>query len=146
MLRAAQRVIAVDPAARFEIAGDGPCRPGLERLAQELGLTGHVVFHGAVGDIPALLARASAFVLPSLSEGISLTLLEAMASGLPIVATRVGGTPELVIADVTGLLVPADTAVALAEAISILDADPARGRQMGLADRSASKNTLTSAE
>ncbi len=133
LLRAAQRVVASHPQARFEIAGAGPCRDELARLTQELNLSGHVVFHGEVRDIPAFLARARLFVLPSQSEGISLTLLEAMARGLPVVTTRVGGNPEVVDAGVTGLLAPASDPVALARnhrARDLLD-DPARGRRMG---------------
>src|SRR5262249_5817360 len=85
LVRAARLVIDRHPHARFEIAGDGASRGDLERLAQELGLQENVRFLGELRDIPALLARARMFVLPSLSEGISLTLLEAMACGLPIV-------------------------------------------------------------
>src|ERR1019366_444684 len=69
LLRAAQHVVKAFPPARFEIAGDGPCRDELARLTQQLHLSDHVLFHGEVRDIPALLARARAFVLPSQSEG-----------------------------------------------------------------------------
>lgn len=140
LLRAAQHVLANRPQARFEIAGDGPCRAELARLAQELNLAGRVVFHGEVRDIPALLARASLFVLPSQSEGISLTLLEAMARGLPVVTTQVGGNPEVVDAGVTGLLVPAGNPAALADAIGTILADPARGRQFGMEGRRRVEN------
>jgi len=75
------------------------------------------------------------FVLPSRSEGISLTLLEAMACGLPIVATRVGGTPEVVLDGETGLLVPPGDPVALAQAILRIGRDPERGLRMGQAGR-----------
>jgi glycosyltransferase involved in cell wall biosynthesis len=135
LLRAAQRVVAIQPQARFEIAGDGPCRESLARLAQELNLAEHVVFHGSVRDIPALLERASVFVLPSQTEGISLTLLEASARGLPVIATEVGGNPEVVEAGTTGLLVPAGNPDALGQAILALRGDPARGRKLGLAGR-----------
>jgi glycosyltransferase involved in cell wall biosynthesis len=74
-------------------------------------------------------------VLPSQTEGISLTLLEAMARGLPIVTTAVGGNPEVVDAEVTGLLVPARDPPALADAILSMLVDPARGRKMGVAGR-----------
>ncbi len=140
LLRAAARVVAGDPQARFEIAGDGPCRAELVQLATELSLTDRVIFHGEVRDIPALLARARLFVLPSQTEGISLTLLEAMARGLPVVATRVGGTPEVVEAGVTGMLVPARDPEALAQAILALLADRERGRQMGRAGRTRVEN------
>jgi sugar transferase (PEP-CTERM/EpsH1 system associated) len=130
------RAVARVPQARFEIAGDGPCRAELRQLAQELKASERITFHGEVRDIPGLLARARLFVLPSQTEGISLTLLEAMARGLPVVATRVGGTPEVVESEVTGLLVPARDPEALADAINSVIADPQRGRQMGQAARS----------
>ena len=135
LLRAAQRVLAQVPQARFEIAGDGPCRDELVRLAQELRIAESVTFHGEVQDIPALLARARLFVLPSQTEGISLTLLEAQARGLPVVATAVGGSPEVVDTGVTGLLVPARDPEGLAQAIITLFNEPGRGRHMGRAGR-----------
>ena len=140
LLRAAERVVAANPQARFEIAGDGPCRGELGQLANDLKLSEQVIFHGEVRDIPALLARARLFVLPSQTEGISLTLLEAMARGLPLVATQVGGNPEVVEAGVTGLLAPACDPAALAQAIAVVLADPARGRAMGLAGRQRVEN------
>ena len=140
LLRAAAKVVAASPDVRFEIAGDGPCRDELRQLAAELHLTDNVIFHGEVKDIPALLARARLFVLPSQTEGISLTLLEAMARGLPLVTTSVGGNPEVVEAGNTGLLVPPRDPEALAEAISALIANPERGRQMGLAGRQRVEN------
>ena len=90
----------------------------LRRTAAELGLDGCVLFHGQVRDVPALLARAGLFVLSSLTEGVSLTLLEAMACGLAVVATRVGGNPEVVADGETGLLVPPGDPAALAGACS----------------------------
>ena len=77
LLRTARQVVDADGETRFEIAGDGPCRDDLPRLATELKLTNHVEFLGEVRDVPALWP-ARVFVLPSLSEGVSLTLLEAM--------------------------------------------------------------------
>jgi glycosyltransferase involved in cell wall biosynthesis len=140
LLRAAKRVVAQFPQARFEIAGDGPCRAELTQLDQELRLTDNVVFHGEVRDIPALLARAQVFVLPSQTEGISLTLLEAQARGLPVVATEVGGTPEVVEPNTTGLLAAARDPEALAHAIGAVLANPERGRQMGRAGRQRVEN------
>jgi glycosyltransferase involved in cell wall biosynthesis len=135
LLRAVASVVRQRPDFRLEVAGDGEAWPGLEALAAELGLGEHVRFLGNVGDVPGLLARASALVLPSLSEGISLTLLEAMARGLPVVATRVGGNPEVVEDGVTGRLVPAGDPGELAGAL--LDVWPAsdRTREMGRAGR-----------
>jgi sugar transferase (PEP-CTERM/EpsH1 system associated) len=124
-----------DPDLRVEVAGDGPCRSELRQLVGELGLEERVSFLGEVRDVPGLLARAAIFVLPSRSEGISLTLLEAMACGLPVVATRVGGTPEVVRDGQDGLLVPPSNPAALAAAILRLRRDPEGARRMGEAGR-----------
>jgi glycosyltransferase involved in cell wall biosynthesis len=124
-----------EPGLRLEIAGDGPCLPELEELVAELGVDERITFLGEIRDVPALLARASLFVLPSRSEGIPLTLLEAMARGLPAVATRVGGIPEVVVDGETGLLVPSGDPVALAQAIRRIRHDPGRGLRMGQAGR-----------
>ncbi|HMF11872.1 MAG TPA: glycosyltransferase [Gemmataceae bacterium] len=123
------------PSLRVEIAGDGPCLAQLKNLTEELGISGHVRFLGQVRDVPALLAQASLFVLPSLSEGVSLTLLEAMARGLPVVATRVGGNCEVVVHGETGLLVPAKDPGALAVEMLQLRSDPQRADAMGRAGR-----------
>jgi glycosyltransferase involved in cell wall biosynthesis len=116
LIEAAALLRARVPDFRLEIAGDGPCRAQWEAQAAPLGDT--VRFLGMVRDVPALLERARLFVLSSVTEGISLTLLEAMARGLPIVATRVGGNPEVVADGQTGLLVAARQPAALAEAIA----------------------------
>jgi glycosyltransferase involved in cell wall biosynthesis len=135
LLRAARLVIDVQPSFRLEIAGDGPCRAELTALADELHLGEHVHFLGEVRDVSALLGRASLFVLPSQSEGISLTILEAMARGLPVVATRVGGNPEVVDDGKTGLLVTARDPAALAQGIRDLAANPDEAQRLGLAGR-----------
>jgi glycosyltransferase involved in cell wall biosynthesis len=119
------------PSFRLEVAGDGDCLPELRRLAAELGLGESVRFLGEVGNVPELLARSSLLVLPSLTEGISLTLLEAMARGLPVVATRVGGNPEVVEEGVTGFLVPARRPQDLAERMVYLLRRPDLAREMG---------------
>lgn len=135
LLRACAVAVRERPSFRLKIAGDGPCRAALESLRDELGLEGVVTFLGPVDDVPALLAEAGMFVLPSLTEGISLTLLEAMACGLPVVATRVGGNPEVVVDSETGLLVPAGQPEILARAILHLDRDPELCRRFGSAGR-----------
>lgn len=135
LLRAMAILARTDATARLEIAGDGPAREGLLRLAGELGLNPRVKFLGETRDIPALLARASMFVLPSLAEGLSLTLLEAMGSGLPVIATRAGGNPEVVDDGGTGLLAPPRDPSALADAILQLRRDPERAAEMGNAGR-----------
>ncbi len=142
LLRAVPAVLATHPQARFEIAGDGPCRAELSDLAVQLGVTSHVTFLGEVQDIPALLSRARLFVLPSQTEGISLTLLEAMARGLPIVTTRVGGNPEVVEHGTTGLLVPSRDPTSLASGISSILADAQSGQRMGEAGRQRVENNF----
>jgi glycosyltransferase involved in cell wall biosynthesis len=135
LLRAVEIVVRAQPRFRLEVAGDGVCLPELRELSSRLGLSPSVRFLGEVRDVPALLARASMCVLPSLTEGVSLTLLEAMARGLPVVATRVGGNPEVVADGETGLLVPSAQPERLADAIVQLYNDPARGSEMGRAGR-----------
>jgi glycosyltransferase involved in cell wall biosynthesis len=120
---------------RLEVAGGGACAGDLHALADALGLGETVRFLGPVGDVPAVLARASLFVLPSLTEGISLTLLEAMARGLPVVATNVGGNPEVVADGETGLLVPPGRPEELAAAVLRVLREPGAGRRMGAAGR-----------
>lgn len=135
LLRAMALAHERQPALRLEIAGDGACRQELQHLSNELGLNGSVRFLGQVNEVPALLRRAGLFVLPSLTEGISLTLLEAAATGLPAVATNVGGNPEIIEQGKTGLLVPAAAPASLADAIVETYQDVDRRRKMGLAAR-----------
>jgi sugar transferase (PEP-CTERM/EpsH1 system associated) len=123
------------PELRVVVAGGGPCLAELQQLAAELGVADRMTFLGEVGDVPALLAGARMFVLPSRSEGIPLTALEAMACGLPVVATRVGGLPEVVDDRVTGLLVPPGDPAALANALVAIWEDPEGGERMGRAGR-----------
>ena len=118
------------------LAGDGETRPAMEALAKALGLdAGRVRFLGFRSDVPDLLGAADVFALPSRSEGLPLAVLEAMAQGLPVVATPVGGVPELVRHDVEGLLVPVEDDAALAAAISRLADDAALRAEMGAKGR-----------
>jgi glycosyltransferase involved in cell wall biosynthesis len=135
LLQALALVRRQHPSFSLALAGDGPCMPALRQLATDLGLAETVAFLGEVRDIPALVACASLFVLPSVTEGISLTLLEAMARGLPVVATKVGGNPEVVVEGETGVLVPARDPAALAAALLRLAGDREAGQRMGLAGR-----------
>ena len=135
LLRAVAIIRETFPSFRLEIAGDGACMADLQATARELGVEDHALFLGQVRDVRALLEGASLFVLPSLTEGVSLTLLEAMACGLPVVATRVGGTPEVVVDGETGLLVSPTSPAELAQAILNLLQDPERSRQMGVKAR-----------
>jgi glycosyltransferase involved in cell wall biosynthesis len=121
--------------ARFLVAGDGYHRPALEKYASALGLAGRVIFTGFRHDVPEFLSEVQVSVLPSLSEALSNTLLESMAAGVPVVATRVGGNPEVVEDGVTGFLVPPREPEALAAAISRLLDQPLRAQAMGRAGR-----------
>jgi glycosyltransferase involved in cell wall biosynthesis len=113
------------------IVGGGRREAEMRELAAGLGLAGQAHFLGQRQDVPDLLKAMDIFVLPSYSEGLSLALLEAMAAGLPVIATAVGGTPEVVTDGVTGLLVPPRDPEALAGALERLLADPAGARALG---------------
>lgn len=134
-LQACQEVKRKYPAVCFLLIGDGPLRGALEGLARKLGLDKDVLFLGSRQDIPQLLALMDVAVLPSLEEGFPNAILEAMAARKPVVATRVGGVPEVVIHGETGLLVPPKDPPALAEAIIELLGDPKRAEEMGKAGR-----------
>lgn len=120
---------------RLVLAGDGPLRSEVEGVLAEAGVLDRVWFAGDRTDIPDVLRGLDCFVLPSRAEGISNAILEAMATGLPIVATRVGGTPELVEDGVTGRLVPPADADAMALALEGYANDPAMARAHGSAAR-----------
>lgn len=129
---AARRTV---PQVLLAIAGDGPERAHLDAVVAEAGAADAVRWIGYTPAARHLLAGCDLYVNTSISEGISLTILEAMAAGLPVVATAVGGTPEVVQRDGTGVLVPARSAEALTTAIVQLAQDPARRRAMGQAGR-----------
>ncbi len=131
LLHAARLVLDREPAFRLDLAGDGPLRDYVERAIGTLDLGDAVRVLGTVDDIDSLMTGSDFFVLSSISEGISITLLEAMAHGLPIVATSVGGTPEVVVHDETGLLVPPRDPDALADAIVWMIQHPRERGVMG---------------
>jgi glycosyltransferase involved in cell wall biosynthesis len=117
------------------IVGDGPDREELEAEIEALGLTEEVRLAGERRDVPELLAAADVFVLSSASEGMPVSVLEAMAAGLPVVASGVGGVPELVADDETGILVEPGEPDALAGALLRLVRDPDLRRRLGGAGR-----------
>ena len=119
------------PSWRPTSSATAPNEALLERRADGLGV--RVTFHGHVDDLRARLRDADVFVLSSRAENLPISILEAMAAGLPVVATRVGGVPELVDDGVTGLIVPPDDAAALAEAINALVEDAYLGLRLGAA-------------
>lgn len=137
LLAAAARVARVRPDAEWTIVGDGPLRKALEQDAAARGLDGRVRFLGERRDVPALLAASDIFVLPSRWEASPNALIEAMASGLPVVATRVGGIPELVDDGATGTLVNAGDDEAMSAAVLALLERAGRAAALGRAARAS---------
>ncbi len=135
LLAAAAELRPRHPHLRFLIAGDGPRAHELRALAGSLGVDAQVTFLGHREDVPALLAAADVFVLPSRSEAFPNSAIEAMAAGLPLVASRAGGLLDLVDDGRTGLLVPPDDHGALAAALESLMLSPARAAALGAAAR-----------
>ena len=120
---------------RLVMVGEGPLRAEAQAVIDEAGLAGLAWLPGERGDVPQVMRGLHAFALPSTAEGISNTILEAMASALPVVATEVGGNGELVSAGRTGTLVPAQDVESMALALLALAHDPAQARRMGQAGR-----------
>lgn len=137
LLDALPGVVSRFPDAECWFAGDGPMRRDLERRVREQRLEGKVRFLGERDDVPELLSQCDVLVRPSLSEGLPLAVLEAMASGLAVVATRVGGTPELVEDGVTGFLIDPGDRGALGERLCRLLADRELCQAMGERGRQA---------
>jgi glycosyltransferase involved in cell wall biosynthesis len=117
------------------LIGSGPEQSTVAAAIRELGLTEAVELLGDRDDVPELLAEADIFVLSTLSEGLPMTVLEAMAAGVPVVASDVGGVPEVVVHEETGLLVPAGDSRALGSALARLIAQPELRRRFGAAGR-----------
>ncbi|HWK12231.1 MAG TPA: glycosyltransferase, partial [Vicinamibacterales bacterium] len=130
-LRAWKDVLGEFAGAAALLVGEGPERPVLEGLAQQLGVADSVQLLGSRRDVAALLSTADVYVQPSLQEGYSNAILEAMAAGLPVIATAVGGNTEAVTDGATGLLVPPADVAALASAMRQLLANPVAARVMG---------------
>ncbi|MFH1097647.1 MAG: glycosyltransferase [Candidatus Desantisbacteria bacterium] len=132
-IKSAEGILKEFPQVKFLLIGDGQIRGELELLVSELGLGNHVIFLGERNDVAELLKIMDMFVLPSKSEGLSNTILEAMSAGLPVVATNVGGNSELVIDGETGILIQPGDASVLVAAISTLLRDDEKRRKMGKA-------------
>jgi glycosyltransferase involved in cell wall biosynthesis len=129
------RALARLPGARVAIAGRGDQEAPLRKLAAQLGLADRVHLLGLRDDVDTVFAAADVFVQPSLSEGLPLAVLEAMANGLPVVATRVGGIPEAIADGQTGLLVPPGDPAALAAALGEVLSARERATALGKAGR-----------
>jgi glycosyltransferase involved in cell wall biosynthesis len=125
------RLLEEIPGALLVIAGDGQERPHVERRIQEHNIGDRVVMLGERQDVPIVLSAMDVFCLPSRTEGMPMTVLEAMAASRPVVASRVGGIPELVVEGVTGLLASPDDPGEFVQALLSLARDPARAGEMG---------------
>ena len=130
LLDALPGVVERHPDLQVALAGEGPLRDEIARQAAALGLAARVHFVGNRSDVADLLAASDLFLLPSLWEGLPMALLEAMASRLPVIATAVSGSRDVVVNDESGLLVPPGDAAALSVAMAELLADPARAARL----------------
>jgi len=144
-LKAAAMLIR-DYQVNFVIVGDGPLRRRLEAEAVSLGLENRVVFTGEREDVPAILPVFDIFVLTSLTEGFPLAILEALAAARPVIATRVGGIPEVIVDNYTGLLVKPGDPAGLALAIAELLSDREKAVTLGRTGQARVKEKFTAAQ
>lgn len=135
LLRATKRVLERQPNFRLKLIGDGPLHDEMQTLGTQLAIERAVEFLGNRQDVPALLSTADMFILSTHTEGMSISLLEAMAAGLPVIATSVGGNPEVIVEGQTGFLVPRASPESLAEKIVWLLDHPGEAKYMGRAGR-----------
>jgi glycosyltransferase involved in cell wall biosynthesis len=140
-LQAAARIAARLPNVEFVLVGDGPVRPDLEKVAHKLGLGQNVLFLGDRRDIPGILASLDVSVLPSESESLSNVIIESMASGVPVIASDVGGNPEL-IGEGRGILVSAGSETELAKAMGDLLQDDALRSRLGENSKTFAQNNF----
>jgi len=132
-IEVAGRVVRESPQVRFVFVGDGELRPALEKQVGALGLAQTVIFSGWQENMPAVYSDLDLLVLTSLNEGTPVTVIEALATGVPVVASEVGGVPDVVTHQETGLLVPSGDAEATAQAILQFLGAPERARRLALA-------------
>lgn len=132
LIKAMSEVVAKYPNIKLAIVGEGPERSELENLIKKLNLENHVILLGRKSDIPKLLKSSDIFVLPSIREAFGLVNLEAMLTPLPIIATKVGGIPEIVTDKKTGFLVETESEKALSEALIKLLSSPKTRQKMAL--------------
>lgn len=140
LIRAFSIALGHDPRARLLLAGDGSLRDPARAEAAALGLAERVHFLGVQPDVAELLSAADLFALSSTYEGNPMAVMEAMAAGLPVVATSVGGVPEVVAHGETGILVPSGNRDAFAAALAALATDPTRRRAMSEAARRSAQD------
>lgn len=145
-IQAAGILAPLFPNLRFVIVGDGPMREFLENLVQKTGLGGRVFFAGYLNDLPSVMSMLDIFVLPSYTEGLSITVLEALAAARPVVASRTGGVPEIIIHNKTGKLVTPGDSGALADAVEQLLLNPEDAKKMAEAGQERVKSLFTEEE
>ena len=133
LLRATRELCAAFPALKVVIVGEGPDRQAIESMVQRFGLQSNVILAGQHSHMPEIYAAMDVFVLPSLNEGLPMTILEAMAASRPVVATRVGAIPKVIKDGETGLLVDPGDADGLRNALARLLRDSDLGRRLGSA-------------
>jgi len=143
LVRAMPQILQKAPEVRLVLAGDGPCRKQLVRLAEDLGISTAVVFAGHVDDVSQVYRALDVFVFPSLAEPLGSSLLAAMAYGLPVVAASGGAVPEVISSGQNGLLVEAGNAGALAEAVVRLLVDSELAARLASAARATIENRFT---
>ena len=137
-------VVSGYPGIRFVLVGDGPEGTELRRQVEASGLQQHVIFAGRCDDVPELLAAADLMVHPALEESFGIAVLEGLRAGLPVVATRVGGIPEVVGEEGAAVLVPPRDPAALGEAVLELCRDAGRRRALGDTGRRRWRERFTS--
>ncbi len=130
-IRAIHRLVPKYPFVRMLVVGEGPERSTIERLVTQLGLQAHVILLGNQSNVADLLPAADACILSSITEAIPLTLIEAMAASLPCIGSRVGGVPEIILENETGLLAESRNEQAFAECVDRLIAEPDSRTRMG---------------
>jgi glycosyltransferase involved in cell wall biosynthesis len=142
-LDAAARIASQEPLARFVVVGDGVLRETLENQARDLSIDDRVVFTGWRRDLPRICADLDVLVVSSDNEGTPVSAIEAMAAGCPVVATRVGGLPDLIESNKTGRLVPPRDAEALAHSVIGLLKDSSLAREIGKQARESARQCFT---
>jgi len=135
LIEAAKEIVAIKPDINFLFLGDGELQEELEKMASELNIRENVVFLGWRPDVAEVMSMFDIFVLPSLNEGMGRVLVEAMALAKPIVASNIGGIPDLIMQGKNGLLVPVADPQALASGIEFLMTNPKKRGEMGSAGK-----------
>jgi len=143
LIKAASSIINNHPNTKFIFIGEGSLILEMKKRSQELGLSKNIEFLGSIENVLPYYSIFDIFVLPSLGEGMPLTILEAMAMGVPVVATAVDGNKELVLNGETGLLVPSIDVTALAKAIEYMIENPEKAKEMGNAGRKRIHNNYS---